>query len=107
MVRRSLTTENRIAVRHPHLATFGGHCFPAGLGGGAGAAMRGGGGGGAAIRGGGGAGAAMRGGGGGGAAIRGGGGGGAAIRGGGGGGAAIRGGAACSSLGVTAGFGAG
>src|SRR6516162_9306060 len=112
---------SRIVVGHPHL-TFGGHCFPAGLGGGAGAAIRGGGGGGvaarggggAAIRGGGGGGAAMCGGGGGGAAIRGGGGG-AALRGGGdgaairgcGGGGAMRGGAARSSFGMTADFDAG
>ena len=57
----SCAVESRIGVCHPHLATFGGHCFPAGLGGGAGAAIRGGGGG-AAIRGGGGGGAAIRGG---------------------------------------------
>src|SRR6516162_10326341 len=102
---------SRIVVGHPHL-TFGGHCFPAGLGGGAGAAIRGGGGGGAATRGGGGGGAAIRGGGGGGAAIRGGGGGGAAMRGGGdgvairggGGGGAMCGGAARSSFGMTADF---
>jgi len=118
------TPESRIVVGHPHL-TFGGHCFPAGLGGGAGAVIRGGGGGGAATRGGGGGGAAIRGGGGGGAAMRGGGGGGgAAIRGGGGGaalrgggdgaairgccgGGAMRGGAARSSFGMTADFEAG
>src|SRR5215470_7715400 len=98
------TLESRIVVGHPHL-TFGGHCFPAGLGGGAGAATRGGGGGGATTRGGGGGGAAIRGGGGGGAALRGGGDG-AAIRGCGGGGA-MRGGAARSSFGMTADFDAG
>ena len=92
------TVENRNRCQ-PHL-TFGGHCLPADLGGDAGVAMRGGGGG-AAMRGGA-AGAAIRGGG---AAIRAGGCG-AAARGG-APGAAMRGGAACSSLGMTADFGAG
>jgi hypothetical protein len=57
VVRRSCAVENRIAVRHSRLATFGGHCLPADRGGGAGAALRAGGaaipgaGGGAAVHG--------------------------------------------------------